>query len=340
MKSALSAICLAWVGLTGGSVFGITNVPHMYVRDGQLKSAWFEVYITEEIASDMQPRLNLAPIHQRSGLNATNSQQFYGYAYPNQHWEETLNGKPIPYEGTLLLFDLSDYEIPLFRSAARATPSVTWLPAGADNKPRLVISQGAVYIAHQGNALLLTSIVMVLVVFLIGQWAKAKSPRHLRRMLISGPDGYLSLWRTQLAAWTVVVGAMVFCFGIMRLEVPGIPETLVTLMGMSLLTGGLSSAKNHSDAAARAAGHHPGVPENPNKPSLADLIADYDFRTRKVLLSLPKAQMAFWTILMLLLFVGKTLTEGRLWEVPWQLVTLTGFSQAGYIGDKFAKKLG
>ena len=326
-----------WPCLLGGVVLGATNSPHLYIRDGQSKNGWFEVYVTEDITPEMQPALNVVPIHQRGGLNTTNTQQFWGYPSRHQHWEEKMKGKAVSYEGTLILFDLTDYEIPIYRSAARATPSLTWFPSGLNKEAQIVINQGAVYIAHQGHALLITAVVVALILLLIGGWAKAKSPRHLRRMLISGPDGYLSLWRTQLAAWTVVVGAMVFCFGIMRLEVPGVPDALVALMGMSLLTGGLSSAKGHSNAAARAAGHQAAAPDNPGKPGLPDLIGDYDPRNKRVQLSLPKAQMAFWTILMLLLFVGKTLAEGQLWEVPWQLVALTGFSQAGYIGDKFAK---
>jgi hypothetical protein len=52
-------------------------------------------------------------------------------------------------------------------------------------------------------------------------------------------------------------------------------------------------------------------------------------------LSLAKAQMVLWTIVMVVLFVVKSLLLGALWEVPWQMVALTGFSQGGYIGDKF-----
>jgi hypothetical protein len=36
----------------------------------------------------------------------------------------------------------------------------------------------------------------------------------------------------------------------------------------------------------------------------------------------------------LVLFVVKSVLRGELWEVPWEVVTLTGVSQAGYLGDK------
>ena len=44
--------------------------------------------------------------------------------------------------------------------------------------------------------------------------------------------------------------------------------------------------------------------------------------------------MLFWTVLMLVLFVTKSALDGALWDVPWQLVTLMGFSQASYVAPK------
>ena len=51
-------------------------------------------------------------------------------------------------------------------------------------------------------------------------------------------------------------------------------------------------------------------------------------------LSLAKAQMLFWTILLLVMFVSKSILDGVIWEVPWPLVALMGFSQAGYLAPK------
>jgi hypothetical protein len=53
-------------------------------------------------------------------------------------------------------------------------------------------------------------------------------------------------------------------------------------------------------------------------------------------LSLAKAQMLFWTVLLLLLFITKSILDGEIWEVPWGLVALMGFSQAGYLAPKLA----
>ena len=55
-------------------------------------------------------------------------------------------------------------------------------------------------------------------------------------------------------------------------------------------------------------------------------------------MSLAKAQMLFWTVLLLVLFVAKSILDGAIWEVPWPLVALMGFSQAGYLAPKLAEQ--
>jgi hypothetical protein len=44
--------------------------------------------------------------------------------------------------------------------------------------------------------------------------------------------------------------------------------------------------------------------------------------------------MIFWTLLLLVLFVAKSILDGVIWDVPWPLVALMGFSQAGYLAPK------
>jgi hypothetical protein len=133
-------------------------------------------------------------------------------------------------------------------------------------------------------------------------------------------------------AWTLAVGSLVFCFGLIHLEVPHIPETLVALMGMSVATGGFSSMSARSQ---RRDGLAPIT--NLESPHLSDLISSYNPAFRRVELSVPKAQMVFWTAIILVLFVVKSLLTGGLWEVPWEMVALTGVSQVGYISDKASK---
>lgn len=66
----------------------------------------------------------------------------------------------------------------------------------------------------------------------------------------------------------------------------------------------------------------------------SDLVAlDQDDGTRVV--SLARAQMLFWTGLLLIVFITKTVLHGSLWEIPWSLVALMGISQLGYLAPKF-----
>lgn len=139
----------------------------------------------------------------------------------------------------------------------------------------------------------------------------------------------------------------------------------MVLMGMSVATGSLSAIADKSKkptspstaapgtqagsatSTEQAVGPDPSVattsgqasaavpsPPQSDKPRLFHLIGSWNFDFQKVVLSVPKAQMVFWTGIILVLFLFKSWWSGELWEVPWELVTLTGVSQAGYVGDK------
>ncbi len=329
MKTPLRWLPCLWLMGIVASGLGAEKTPQMYVPDGQLKSHIFRIFVTEEITSEMQPKLRFEKGHVFTTPNEKEQQLWEARVVPNQVWLEQVNGQTVQLQGTLLLFDLSSFPVAFPKPAVRLIPTLTWKdPAKKGGEDRMLMGGSAVYLADLRNAVVLTCFLIVLVVVMLAIWAAKKKKSAI--WLICGPDGYMSLWRTQLAAWTIVVGAMVFCFGMIRLAVPNIPETLIALMGMSLLTGGVGAARARSAPEVKPEQ----VAEGDKKgPRLADLISAWD--GRQVQLSLPKAQMVFWTILMLVLFVSKTLVEGELWDIPWQLVALTGFSQAGYIGDKF-----
>jgi hypothetical protein len=48
--------------------------------------------------------------------------------------------------------------------------------------------------------------------------------------------------------------------------------------------------------------------------------------------------MVFWTGITLTLFTVKSLLDGVLWEVPWEMVAFMGMSQLGYIAPKWMPK--
>lgn len=322
--------------------------PQMFVPDGQLLKAPVRIYVSPvNLDATANPRLQLAPFKDWKKTDATNLTKFPEYepllVASNQSWTEKVAGQSVQRHGTLLMFDLSNFEIARYKSTTRVAPVLTWQPS--DWKPgsakSMLVGQ-SVYLGSFWPAVWWTALTIIVLVAFIAQMAKKSKPSVL--YLLSGPDNYLSLWRTQLAAWTIAVGSMVFLFGLIQLEVPRIPDSLVALMGLSVATGSLSAVADKSKARknggaggatfAAAPEGASGAPEPAPKPRLYHLISNYDPSIQGVVLSIPKAQMVFWTGIILILFVLKSWLNGELWEVPWQLVTLTGISQAGYITDK------
>ena len=312
--------------------------PALYIPEGQLLSHPVTVYVANtNLSEDSEPTLLLTGFH--AVTEPTGSEQMPWsprVVAPGQDWTEVVAGKTISREGTLLIFDLSTFKAPWYKAAIRLNPSLSWNTGTSNQVSTATVLYGnPVYLGRISAASIWTVLVVGALVGFIWYMSTRKG-RKRAVYLICGDDGYLSLWRTQLVAWTLAVGGLVFCFGLIHLEVPHIPETLVALMGMSVATGGLSSIAARSQWQAQL---KDGVPPEPNRdfPHLSDLISSYSPIFKDVRLSVPKAQMVFWTGIILVLFVAKSLLIGELWEVPWEMVALTGVSQAGYIGDKATK---
>jgi uncharacterized membrane protein YphA (DoxX/SURF4 family) len=344
----------------------------LFVKDGQLRSHPFAVFVNREITAEMKPTIRLAEFDLGDAPSAAvvDPAKGLGLVAPRQVRSFPVNGETVTFEGTLLMFDLGKYHIPALYTARRVLPIVEWTepaagsPAGVRQQ---VVAQAEIYVGNFFGALFWTAAVVLMVILLIYLWARSKcqavneeQKRYEARpalLIITGPDGYLSLWRTQLVLWTLAVGSMVFLYGLLRLQVPAIPDSLVVLMGLSVLTGGVSAGKAARDAHRAGGAAHGGSkaqaragdgsehdaekakePDRPGKKvkgRFADLITDYNKAFKAPEISVPKAQMVFWTVIMLILFVVKSWLEGELWAVPWQMVALTGVSQAGYVGDKF-----
>ena len=124
-------------------------------------------------------------------------------------------------------------------------------------------------------------------------------------------EGKLSLSRVQMSTWTLAIGAMVCVFGLIHLKVPEIPMTLVALMGLSLVTSGISAHQGEKKRKSKKADPKPR--SGFLSAQLSQLIADSE--TGQI--SLPRVQMLFWTMLNVSLFLVKSTLDGELWEVPW-----------------------
>jgi hypothetical protein len=326
----LAGLC----GLTSIAAFATTNeAAVLTMPDGQLRSHSIRVFLDRDITTAMRPVLTLSINHalllRGRPEYSTNACSLLAR---NQRFTEDLDGQETPTTGTIMLSNLDErFRIPFYKAAVQALPSLTWNEGGADNagaEPQTAIGAHEIYLGNTIGAFIWTFVVMAtLAVFIVALCAKIKGSAWV---MVCAEDGTLSLWRAQLLAWTFVVGSVVLCFGLTRLEIPTIPETLVALMGMSLATGGLGYIGNKEHLQPKGASAGQAAPKTlPVR--LGELLCDENGE-----LSVARIQMVFWTVLMLLLFFVKSFQESAVWEVPWTMVTLMGFSQAGYIGPKFA----
>lgn len=337
-----------------------TRTTRLYVRDGQLVSHIFTVLVTDVVDETMNPKLYLTGSHWMQRPLAIEMEPIAPLTVaPRQTRTMMVNGQQVSVEGTLLIFDLNKYSVHWYKSAVRLLPRLEWtVPASIEGQSpihRIAVAEQEIYLGNMTGASLWTAAIMLLVTVALLVWSKSKSENistfrpNRWLLLVTGPDGYLSLWRTQLMLWTYAVGSLVFLFGLLRLKVPEIPDSLVALMGMSLLTGlGAKVGAGNSPGTAPPV-VQPTAPVQPADPSPAlqpnqrplaqwsDLVSTWNSVTNQVELSVPKAQMVIWTAVIVTLFCVKSWLDGTLWEVPWQMVALTGFSQAGYVGDKFIK---
>jgi hypothetical protein len=319
MHTATAFLLLALFGQISG-----TDRPQdpirLFIPDGQLTSHDLRVFVTADISADNDPQLVL--------LGAATAQPMgrVGLAR-NQEWGYQMGGQRATARGTLILFDLQHLRgsVPFYRARVRVTPMLQWTVPGGDSPTDTVtaIAADPVNIGNGWGAALWTVVVVVLVLAATGLAARGITGKKAIDFLRAG-NGLLSLSRAQVVAWTVAIGTTVLGFGLVRLTVPEIPETLIVLMGLSLGTGGVSYALGAETKGTRGKRFDW---------SWGDLIRGPD-RNGDPTVSMARAQMLFWTVITLVIFVVKSLGEGQLWPVPWQLVALMGLSQAGYLSTK------
>ena len=108
------------------------------------------------------------------------------------------------------------------------------------------------------------------------------------------------------------------------------------LMGMSLVTGGVSYLKTNQKnrAVASDAAENPSQPTlSRTEPHMSNLVCVIDNQGNEQL-SLVRAQMVFWTGLTVIMFMVKSVIDGVLWDIPLEMVGLMGMSQAAYLSPK------
>jgi hypothetical protein len=306
---------------------GTLPISRIYMPDGQLKSHSIRVYVTRDILPDQSPRLRLLRSHSvtKKAVDET-TVEVPGVVAPGQEWIESVEGQQVRRSGTLLLFDISNRNFG-YKAMLRVMPVLYWTEGGIG---RIAVGEREVNVGNIVAALCWTALIVGLALLLVIalSWQMGGNPL----LLLTGVDGHLSLAQTQIACWTVMVGGVVLGYGFIRLEIPNVPESVLVLMGASLATGGLAFFQ---DAQKHQAAVKAGVGPAQRNLALGDLVRVFP-PGQPPELSLAKAQMLFWTILLLVLFVSKSILDGAIWEVPWALVALMGFSQAGYLAPKLA----
>lgn len=365
MKTILTQVLTFWLFAlsVAWSAQSTNETAQLYLPDGQLKSHLVRVYVNRDITEQMKPELLLHAPHSLTHASQWENTPIPFYRLSRDHrWTQPSDQHPGQKQGTLLLFDLHKIQVPPYKAMIRITPTLVWKEAGETIS---VTGENEIYLANSLPAMVWSVLVIALIALLIAylSWESTSGsgrPRLARIFAgLANPDGTLSIWRSQLAAWTMAIGVVVFGYGLIRLEVPEIPETLVALMGLSLVTGGLGALgkpvlngppPSPAPPANPPAAHPPlppaplalPVPPTPLVPSallpmrLSDLISEFNKETQQREVSVAKAQMVFWTLLTLGIFLTKSVTDGTLWPVPWQMVALMGMSQAGYVTAKFA----
>jgi hypothetical protein len=303
----------------------------MYVDDGQLASWDFRAYVVPDLPPGVKPILCLYPGHavtspmkgeqsaREARLIATH-QTFVGGARED--------GTDASHLGTLLTFAPVSDLIEPWKPVKRVRPVITW--TGAENVPVTVIASHVVNLGHAPTAWAISIGAMVLCLALIILFARLSNMPAISLLLHD--DGHLSLSKAQMAWWTIVVGVVMIYFAGISVDLPDLPSSIVVLMGMSLVTTGISYQASGTKATLDQ------TPASANKRvwSLGDLIADTD--NQDAGLSLSRAQVLLWTIILSGVFVAKSVLMGKLWSIPWELVALMGVSQAGYVIPKVTPK--
>jgi len=301
----------------------------LIVPDGQLMSGPLKVYVTDHVSIENNPQLNLYMGHALLGQSKIEEEVIRPMAVvPDQPIQDGSAANSPLLTGTLLLFSTDRLDIPAYKAVARITPVLSWTDEGTVIPRRATVER----VVNLGNSITasLISIGAVLVICGAIFWIGRRKNDSSKPCLFCAPDGHLSLSNVQIGLWTVAVGVVLVFYGLTRVNTPDVPVSVVTLMGLSLVTGGFSYVAPSPPK--------PGSSPHIKKPVLQDLICDFaDDGT--AILSISRAQMLFWTVILIGIFVTQSALNGALWDVPWPLVGLMGVSQAGYVAPKFAPSL-
>src|SRR5262245_30784472 len=215
--SMLRLILIVVLELTAVVGIAAPNEPiRVFMPDGQMKSHLLRVFITTDLEEADTPTLTLMasrllvkklPDWAENPISVCEIARF-------QQWTETLDGHELARTGTLLIFDLRSADFPWFKASMRITPVIKW------GEPRqTAVAERSVYIGNLKVAMVWTIAMLLVPLTMIVAFAYRRNGGFFSSLgnwkgLLTMPDGRMSLSKTQVAIWTISVGAMLFCFGI------------------------------------------------------------------------------------------------------------------------------
>jgi len=369
VKICCITILLIFILLNNNFLFANDKSFELIMKDGQLRSHPVRVHVLEtEITRNMNPELCLAKLTdgniekmKKSGCPGTTHKPLE--IATNQIFLDDSSGEKVPKSATLLIFDLRKFAIHPLLTGSRVLPILNWKEASQkkDSKKKPVnlqeytaISQTEVYLSNRTGTIFWTFFTII-AFLIIAYMLTKKDPLRLLGFVTIKDSMSMSL--TQMALWTITVGGVVFGIGLMRLEVPEIPQSLVLLMVGAAGTASFGHWQYYRWRRSKEKIDRPdtdaNIPDQNDKEETKKILdilktifnVEVDGKKRP---SLAKGQIFFWTLITLILFIVKSVLEGKLWDVPEQLVLLMGISQASFLarnelavreGEKKTKKL-
>lgn len=295
----------------------------MYVPDGQLIDRPIHVYIQGIDDSVLQSAELSLERRKRNKNDIDKISAKVRRILQNQQYEREVKGKMETTSGTELIFFFTEdqVEIPWYKAGT------LFLPVLYDEQGKAIARSGEVYIIHKLGTIIFVFMIIAPVVVIINFLSRTDRRFFGIQGLLRTADGRMSVSLTQAFLWTLAVGASVLMYGVSRLEVPDIPVSLWILMGMSAATGVI--------------GHYQADSANKERISrVATTKREAPSLKQLVMVKLPdgtddpdlsKAQLLFWTVITLAIFVIKSYAAGTLWDVPASLLVLMGISQTGYV---------
>ena len=132
------AMLAGWLSVVITFSAGAKDVlPQLYVPDGQFLNQSLQVYVSgTNLDQDVKPVLRVVVFYasQNGDYSQTNVWKPF-FVAGGQSWTERVSGQTVSREGTLLMFDLKDYQLAAYRSTIRVMPVLSWsLPDGPGGK--------------------------------------------------------------------------------------------------------------------------------------------------------------------------------------------------------------